>query len=448
MPVEAGPGSPGRSVDLLDSGPVEPYLPVELAGSGPGRLHETLARANEAGRAVAHDLVAAWLPGVPHDDRPRDRVIPSHSKVGDELAARVTGEGILSLLDDVDAHPGRVTLNCRGQEGTNVIPLDEVRHPLDRPARATLNPARLLAHLSDGALLQIRRIDLVVPALAQLAEAVERVTGSEVVVRAMVSVGSTEGMGRHADRAEQWVVQVEGRKRWSLWEPTIPWYDHDRKAPGNTATGEAWDVAVAPGEVVVVPRGHMHRVDPCEDVSISLGIVINAPSRARLLETHVEGVGADVRWTEPIHAAGAAPTAPAAVPDLGADGWERALRGELARDRARRPGRHVEGASRVLRALAGGSLGELRLRTPLGGGVHFVDDLPWTGAVTVAAGGRVLRLTRRCLPILEPVFSGVPFLADDLPWEGSRQALVDLLGALVAEGLIGAVPRSWVEPDA
>ncbi len=436
------------SEDLLDSGPVEPYLPIELAGSGRGRLHETLVRANEAGRAWAEELVAAWLPGVPHDDRRRDQVLPSHSKVGEGFATRVTAEGVLALLDDVDAHPGRLTINCRGQAGENVIPLEEVQHPLERLARRTLNVGRLRAHLSTGALLQIRGIDLVVPALAQVSEAIERVTGSEVVVRGLVSAGSSEGIGRHADRGEQWVVQLEGTKHWNLWEPTIPWYDHDRKAPGNTAAGAPWEVAVAPGEVVVVPRGQLHRVDPSEELSVSLGIILNTPSRARLLETHLEGVGADPRWSEPIHAAGAAPTTRAAGPDHGPEGWERALWGELARDRARRLPRHVEGAGGVLRALVDGSLGERSLRSPLGGGVHFVDDLPWTGAITIAAGGRVLRLTRRCLPILEPLLSGAPFVADDLPWEGSRAALVDLLADLVSEGLVGPVPSSWVVLDA
>lgn len=444
MPAEAARRGPGRSADLLDSGPVERYLPVELAGSGPGRLHETLARANEAGRAAAQDLVAAWLPGVPHDDRRRDQVLPTHSKVGDGFASRVTAEGILGLLDDVDAHPGRLTINCRGQAGENVIPLEEVHHPVERLARATLNPGRLLDHLASGALLQIRGVDLVVPALAQLAEAIERVTGSEVLVRGLVSAGTTEGIGRHADRGEQWVVQLEGTKHWNLWDPTIPWYDHERKAPGNEAVGEPWEVAVGPGEVVVVPRGQIHRVDPSAELSISLGVIINAPSRARLLETYLAGAGADGRWTEPVYGAGSASTAPGAGPDLGPEGWERAMQGELARDRARRLGRHVDGASGILRALTDGSLAAQPLRSPLGGGVHFVDDMPWTGAVTIAAGGRVVRLTRRCLPILEPVFSGAPFVGEDLPWEGTGQDLTDLLAALVSEGLVGPVPRSWV----
>ncbi len=424
------------SVDVVESGPLEAHLPVELAGSQPGRVHEALARANAVAAADATDLLAAWLPDLPADDRRRVGMEPVRGRAGAVLAERVTAAHVLDLLDTADLRAGGLHLHRRGAAAGRGAVLDVIGRATDRPtARRTVDGTRVADALATGATLQVAALDLVLPDLARLAEAAERTTGGHVSVRAFVAGGLDGGIGRHPDPVETWVVQVEGTKDWTLWAPSIPAYDEARPAPGLTAAGPPEQMRLGPGDTLVVPRGHLHDVVPGPGLSVALGVVVGAPSRARLLELALAGVGAEPQWLEPVHAGGSAPTtAPGIDAPDGAD-----LLGALGRWRASRPGRHVGGAAAVLRATLAGDPGRLTLRSPLGGGLHVVDDRPWADTFTVAGGGRALRLTRRSLDVVATMAEGRPRTVDDLSWPGSAADLEALLGALVREGIVGPV---------
>jgi len=119
---------------------------------------------------------------------------------------------------------------------------------LDEALTKANSLSRVVDVMQDCVTLQLRSLDQTLPALGRLAEAIERTCDAAVSIKGFVAAGPTAGLGRHADLAEMWVVQLEGSKRWRQWAPSIPWYDQ-RRRPGHDSV-----VFAGGGRVVRVAR--------------------------------------------------------------------------------------------------------------------------------------------------------------------------------------------------
>jgi hypothetical protein len=146
-----------------------------------------------------------------------------------------------------------------------------------------IDPARLMARLRDGATLVWDAIDQCHPPVRALKQEVERALEAFAFVNVYASWGTASGTNDHWDDHEIFVLQVLGRKRWSVHPPTrpSPLPDDD---PGTPPTTYLRDVTLTPGNVLYLPRGWWHLVTPLDEPSLHLTVGVLRPTNADLLQ--------------------------------------------------------------------------------------------------------------------------------------------------------------------
>ncbi len=131
-------------------------------------------------------------------------------------------------------------------------------------------------HLREGATLQIFGIDELYEPVARLSAVIEAKIRERVYVHAFVSWGSTQGYKTHWDDSDGIIVQVHGRKKWHLWEPTRVRPDHRDYGEIPPPHGPPQEFVVRAGDVMHVPKGWWHLVTPDDEASVHLAFSLTA----------------------------------------------------------------------------------------------------------------------------------------------------------------------------
>ncbi|MFE4581328.1 JmjC domain-containing protein [Streptomyces chartreusis] len=187
-----------------------------------------------------------------------------------------------STVDDILKHhwlePGRVTLSKDGHD----VPIDEYNPQVMTfsGASATAKHRRVEAsalyrHLRDGATLQIKVIDELVEPISRLAASLEAALKERVTIDAFISFGTVQGFKTHFDYSEVIALQVFGRKHWAISEPTRRWPRVGD--PGSKTAPEPskfTDLLISDGDVLYLPRGWWHRVQPVNEITVHLGVAV------------------------------------------------------------------------------------------------------------------------------------------------------------------------------
>jgi ribosomal protein L16 Arg81 hydroxylase len=118
----------------------------------------------------------------------------------------------------------------------------------------------LLMRFDAGASLVVSQFHETHPPLADFCRGLERLFLHGVQANIYLTPPKAQGFRTHFDTHDVLVLQVEGRKRWRIWDgerlprPTrrTPW-------PGNMQPiGEPHELVMSPGDVLYIPRGVMH----------------------------------------------------------------------------------------------------------------------------------------------------------------------------------------------
>src|SRR5262249_34348298 len=119
--------------------------------------------------------------------------------------------------------------------------------PLSLESRAA--PALVEAQLRDGASLVWDRLEQLDEPLQSDSTKLALALGCRVQSNLYVADGTDPGFGKHADGMDVLAMQIEGRKRWMLYDP------------GATDQVIA-DVTLTAGSALYVPAGTPHLVTP------------------------------------------------------------------------------------------------------------------------------------------------------------------------------------------
>ncbi len=163
---------------------------------------------------------------------------------------------------DLDAHlrtdgarAPRVSMADEAREGGAGVPEHEYALPDGR-----VDLPRLLARFDAGASLVLSQFHETHPPLARFCRGLEKLFLHAVQANIYLTPPAAQGFRTHYDTHDVLVLQVEGRKRWRVWDgerlerPTrrTPW-------PGAMEPlGEPHVLTLAPGEALYIPRGVMH----------------------------------------------------------------------------------------------------------------------------------------------------------------------------------------------
>ena len=102
--------------------------------------------------------------------------------------------------------------------------------------------------------------------------------GSMVGANVYLTPPGTQGFAPHYDDVEVFILQLEGKKRWRVYEPTTPDGTLPRHSSGNFTQEEigapALDTVLQAGDMLYMPRGTIHQGNCLEEIH-SLHITIS-----------------------------------------------------------------------------------------------------------------------------------------------------------------------------
>jgi len=145
---------------------------------------------------------------------------------------------------------------------------------------ARLDPVRLNRHLRRGASLVLDAVDQIVEPIGALTDNFERELHESIQVNAYATFGPSRGFGLHCDSHDVLIVQVAGRKAWSVHGPSPPSELGGRAEPPAAAL---WEGMLEDGDCLYLPRGWWHAVVAQSEPSLHLTFGITNRTGVHLL---------------------------------------------------------------------------------------------------------------------------------------------------------------------
>lgn len=152
-----------------------------------------------------------------------------------------------------------------------------------------IEPAKVRALHAEGATLVLNDLGKRDAGVALAARALGRELATRVAVNAYLSPAGASGFAPHWDTHDVVVVQVEGRKRWELFETHTPFplvRFRDAEAPTGV---RSTSLVLSPGDALYVPAGQVHAARSLEEASLHLTLGLYP---MRVLDAAVEAVAA------------------------------------------------------------------------------------------------------------------------------------------------------------
>jgi hypothetical protein len=143
--------------------------------------------------------------------------------------------------------------------------------PLSRIPR--VSGPELTRHLREGASLIIDKVDQMYEPLTVLAQRLERSFQVPVSINMFAGWRVSRAFNLHWDDNDGLVLQVAGRKRWTIYEPTkrYPVFGNVTQESEKPTT-VAWDAILEPGDLLYIPRGYWHVAFPLDEPTLHLNI--------------------------------------------------------------------------------------------------------------------------------------------------------------------------------
>ncbi len=170
---------------------------------------------------------------------------------------------------------------------TGVIPPDQFAFTAStRPLPATfylkdgkIDVANFNGLLNKNVSLVTKPIERYLPALNVLCADVAARLGENVGAAVVATSGDGGALELHFDAPDVLVLQIEGSKRWRIYDRPV---DHPIKGmhrPDPPRTQPIFDDILRPGDMLLVPGGYWHQCDnDGADISLHLSLLITAPT--------------------------------------------------------------------------------------------------------------------------------------------------------------------------
>jgi ribosomal protein L16 Arg81 hydroxylase len=307
-----------------------------------------------------------------------------------------------------------------------------------------INNRELVGNLREGATLILDAVDELYEPLTALAEQLERRFHERVQVNAYAGWYTSPGFDLHWDDHDVLILQLQGRKQWSVYGATRS-FPLARDAEPNSVKPESpvWEGTLEDGDLLYIPRGWWHAAVPLAEPTLHLTFGIHNRTGIDLLNWITDQIRANELFRRDL-------------PRF-ADPEERArqlneLRNELlsrwtpellddylARYDAMAQPRTRPGLPFTAMPAALPDDAEARLKFSPTRAIRMIDE-PDAGAFTFNANGRSWRFATAAKPVIEILADGQTYsLAEIETRVGAqleRDTLREFIAELVKEGLI------------
>ena len=161
-----------------------------------------------------------------------------------------------------------------------VIPSESfMQYSLTRRDTRVLSPLLQATAFSDllrqGATLVVDNVEEVCEPIRDLSAELERTFQERVMVNTYVTFRESNALDVHWDDHDVLILQVAGKKRWSLYGATRPYpLRPDIKANTQPTQEPIWEGMVEDGDLLYMPRGCWHRANSTGEPSLHLSVGI------------------------------------------------------------------------------------------------------------------------------------------------------------------------------
>jgi ribosomal protein L16 Arg81 hydroxylase len=148
---------------------------------------------------------------------------------------------------------------------------------LGMPKRKIIKSA-LHQHLDSGGTLIFNRMEAVSKPVRDICNQVARFVGEDSAANGYIAFGEKESFGKHWDTHDVFAVQLIGRKRWKIFEPTfdLPMSIHASKEYKHECPTEpVFDEILEAGDVLYIPRGWWHTAVPMNEETFHVAVGIH-----------------------------------------------------------------------------------------------------------------------------------------------------------------------------
>ncbi|SEC93498.1 Cupin superfamily protein [Nocardioides exalbidus] len=150
---------------------------------------------------------------------------------------------------------------------------------------------KLTALFADGSTIVLQALHRVWPPIIDFCQQLAADLGHPVQANAYVTPPQNHGFDDHYDVHDVFVLQVAGRKKWSIHAPVLPsplrdqpWTDRRddvRRAAGQEAVIET---VLEPGDTLYLPRGYLHSATALGGYTIHLTLGVHSWTRHAVAE--------------------------------------------------------------------------------------------------------------------------------------------------------------------
>ncbi len=158
----------------------------------------------------------------------------------------------------------------------------EKRDPASiRLANGAIDLVRIRNDFADGYTIVLNGLEWHVPAIAELAHAIEVELNFETQVNAYLTPPKSQGFLPHYDDHDVMILQIQGSKIWHIYDASSDVAPRDLRLREPFVGGDLpapTDLCLEAGDVLYLPRGRVHAAEATSEPSIHLTFGIHAPT--------------------------------------------------------------------------------------------------------------------------------------------------------------------------
>lgn len=210
----------------------------------------------------------------------------------DRFESLLSWERLQDILASGQLPRGKLTITQRRKTVSPLLYSDDGRPSV----------ARIELLMKHGASVVVRALAGQVPELGELATYLAGLTQERVSVGAIVTTGSGGALSPHFDNKDIVVLQVEGNKRWKIWEPHIvnPIMGMVPHTPPQDGQPLIFDDELRPGDMIFLPAGAWHYCENGPGRSLHLGIFLEPLTALHVVRELADSLQQDESFRRPI----------------------------------------------------------------------------------------------------------------------------------------------------
>lgn len=150
---------------------------------------------------------------------------------------------------------------------------------------------KLAALFAGGSTMVLQGLHRTWPPILDFCQQLATDLGHPVQANAYVTPPGNQGFADHYDVHDVFVLQISGRKRWSIHAPVLtsplrdqPWTDRRDAVREAAEQAPVLDVVLEPGDVLYLPRGYLHSATALGGVTVHLTLGVHSWTRYSVAE--------------------------------------------------------------------------------------------------------------------------------------------------------------------